>query len=105
MADWPEHRALDSALITEKKLWPTTTRQKLRAILERFVGAGGSVVISSHVMALVEQVCDHVGVIAGGRLVASGTLDQVRDGGSLDDAFVRLVGGHVSVEGLSWLES
>ena len=77
----------------------------IRAILERFVGAGGSVVISSHVMALVEQVCDHVGVIARGRLVASGTLDQVRDGGSLDDAFVRLVGGHVSVEGLSWLES
>jgi ABC-2 type transport system ATP-binding protein len=77
----------------------------IRAILQRFVDAGGSVVISSHVMALVEQVCDHVGVLAGGRLVASGTLDQVRDGGSLDDAFVRLVGGHVSVEGLSWLAS
>jgi 5'-methylthioadenosine phosphorylase len=36
VADWPEHRALDSALITEKKLWPTATREKLRAILERF---------------------------------------------------------------------
>jgi hypothetical protein len=29
----------------------------------------------------------------------------VRDGGSLDDAFVRLVGGRISVEGLSWLAS
>jgi 5'-methylthioadenosine phosphorylase len=35
-ADWPEHRALDSALVTEKTLWPTATREKLRAILERF---------------------------------------------------------------------
>ena len=77
----------------------------IRVILGRFVDAGGSVVLSSHVMALVEQVCDHVGVIARGRLVASGTLDQVRDGGSLDDAFVRLVGGRISVEGLSWLAS
>ena len=77
----------------------------IRAILQRFVEAGGSVVLSSHVMALVEQLCDHVGVIAGGRLVAAGTLDQVRGGGSLDDAFVRLVGGHITVEGLSWLAS
>jgi 5'-methylthioadenosine phosphorylase len=36
VADWPEHRALDSALVTEKRLWPTATREKLRAILERF---------------------------------------------------------------------
>jgi ABC-2 type transport system ATP-binding protein len=77
----------------------------IRVILRRFVDAGGSVVISSHVMALVEQVCDRVGVIARGRLVAAGTLDEVRGGGSLDDAFVRLVGAHISSEGLSWLAS
>jgi 5'-methylthioadenosine phosphorylase len=34
--DWPEHRALDSALITDRKLWPPATREKLRAILDRF---------------------------------------------------------------------
>ena len=69
----------------------------IRAILRRFVEAGGSVVISSHVMALVEQLCDHVGVIARGRLVAAGTLEQVRgDDRSLDDAFVRLVGARVT---------
>ena len=74
----------------------------IRTILRRFVDAGGSVVISSHVMALVEQLCDHVGVIAKGRLVAAGSLDQVRGDGSLDDAFVRLVGARVTTEGLSW---
>jgi 5'-methylthioadenosine phosphorylase len=34
--NWPEHRALDSALITDRSLWPTATRQKLQAILSRF---------------------------------------------------------------------
>ncbi|MEO5719328.1 MAG: S-methyl-5'-thioadenosine phosphorylase [Chthoniobacterales bacterium] len=33
---WPEHRALDCALVTDRLLWPAETRQKLRAILERF---------------------------------------------------------------------
>ena len=34
--DWPEHRALDSALITDRALWPLMTREKLQAILGRF---------------------------------------------------------------------
>jgi 5'-methylthioadenosine phosphorylase len=33
--DWPEHRALDSALITDRKLWPATTVEKLGVILQR----------------------------------------------------------------------
>ncbi|MBA3830785.1 MAG: S-methyl-5'-thioadenosine phosphorylase [Chthoniobacterales bacterium] len=35
-ADWPEHRALDSALVTDRALWPNETRERLRAILRRF---------------------------------------------------------------------
>jgi 5'-methylthioadenosine phosphorylase len=34
--DWPEHRALDTALVTDRKLWPAATRKKLEAILGRF---------------------------------------------------------------------
>jgi 5'-methylthioadenosine phosphorylase len=34
--DWPEHRALDSALVTARNLWPPRTREKLSAILARF---------------------------------------------------------------------
>jgi len=37
-ADWPEHRALDLALVTDRKLWPAATVEKLRPILGRFVG-------------------------------------------------------------------
>lgn len=36
-ADWPEHRALESAIITDRKLWPVETAESLRAILGRFV--------------------------------------------------------------------
>lgn len=36
-ADWPEHRALDMALVTDRKLWPAETAEKLRPILARFL--------------------------------------------------------------------
>ncbi len=76
----------------------------LRAILRRFVAAGGSVVISSHVMSLVEDLCDRVAVIAGGRVLAAGTLAEVQDGASLEETFVRLVGERrIGAEELSWL--
>ncbi|MFI7004297.1 ABC transporter ATP-binding protein [Nocardia sp. NPDC050175] len=78
----------------------------IRTILQRFVAAGGAVVLSSHVMALVESMCDRVAVITAGRVVAAGTVDEVRGGTTLEEAFVRLVGGRVGGEdGLSWLAS
>jgi ABC-2 type transport system ATP-binding protein len=78
----------------------------IRTILQRFVAGGGSVIFSSHVMALVEQLCDRVAVIAKGQVVASGSLEEVRGGQSLEDAFVHLVGATTSgTEGLSWLAS
>lgn len=78
----------------------------IREILRRFTAGGGTVVMSSHVMALVEQVCDHVAVIAHGRFLAVGRLDDVRAGSSLEDRFVDLVGGPRSLgEELAWLRS
>lgn len=78
----------------------------IRTILQRFVAAGGAVVLSSHVMALVENLCDRVAVITAGRVVAVGTLDEVRGDSTLETAFVHLVGGRVGGEdGLSWLAS
>jgi len=78
----------------------------IRTILQRFVASGGAVVLSSHVMELVEKLCDHVAVITRGRVVASGPVEQVRGGQSLEQAFVHLVGGRTGGgEGLSWLAS
>nr|WP_312882648.1 ABC transporter ATP-binding protein [Streptosporangium album] len=78
----------------------------IKVILQRFVRGGGSVVFSSHVMAVVEQLCDHVAVIASGRVVASGPLQDVRSGQSLEERFVSLVGGQIPEVGeLAWLSS
>lgn len=78
----------------------------LRSVLERHTATGGTVVFSSHVMELVERLCDHVAVMNGGRVVARGPLGDVRGGGSLEEAFMALVGEREQVqEGLGWLGS
>jgi ABC-2 type transport system ATP-binding protein len=65
-----------------------------------------TVLFSSHVMELVEQICDHVSIIDKGRIVATGTTDQVRDDKTLQQAFVDLVGSRANdQEVLSWLGS
>jgi ABC-2 type transport system ATP-binding protein len=78
----------------------------IKTILRGFVAGGGSIVLSSHVMALVEQLCDHVAVVDAGTVVAAGTLDEVRGERSLEDTFVGLVGGQdKGIKELSWLSN
>ena len=78
----------------------------IRRLLTRFAGSGSTVLLSSHVMELVEQVCDHVSIIDKGQIVAVGTTGQVRGGKTLQQAFIDLVGAKASdEEGLSWLGS
>ncbi len=77
----------------------------IRAVLERDVAAGATVIFSSHVMELVERLCDRVAIIHEGRLVAHGTTDEVRHGESLEDVFLELVGATSELgERLEWLE-
>ncbi len=75
----------------------------IRDILAGFVRHGGTVVVSSHVMDLVQRMCDHVAIMDEGHILASGTVEEVRGGSSLEDKFVELVGGRVESEGISWL--
>ena len=78
----------------------------IRRLLKRFADSGSTVLFSSHVMELVEQVCDHVSIIAAGRIVVTGTMDEVRAGKTLQQAFIDLVGTRgAGGEGLSWLGS
>ncbi|MBO2990553.1 ABC transporter ATP-binding protein [Leucobacter tardus] len=80
--------------------------QTIRQILRAFVAGGGTVVLSSHVMELVESLCDRVAILAEGRLLAHGDLDEVRAGVSLQQRFLDLVGSHDLGEGtLAWLRS
>ncbi|WP_425430274.1 ABC transporter ATP-binding protein [Compostimonas suwonensis] len=75
----------------------------IRDILKSYVGSGGTVIVSSHAMDLVQRMCDHVAVIAAGRVLAAGTVDEVRGGSTLEDRFVELVGGRHHAEGPEWL--
>jgi len=77
--------------------------QTIQTILRDYAAAGGTVVISSHVMATVQRLCDHVAIINAGRVVAAGTTEQVAAGADLEQRFTELVGGRVRTEGLSWL--
>lgn len=65
---------------------------ELKAILRERADAGGAVFFSSHVLEVVERLCDTVAVIRAGELVASGPTDEVRGSDSLEDVFLELVG-------------
>ncbi|MFI6596295.1 ABC transporter ATP-binding protein [Nonomuraea sp. NPDC050536] len=77
----------------------------LTDVLQRFTASGSTVIFSSHVMDLVERLCDWVSVMSGGHIVAQGPLAEVRGGRTLNEAFLQLVGGprNSGDTGLSWL--
>lgn len=75
----------------------------IQDILTGYVAGGGTVIVSSHSMDLVQRMCDHVAIVAAGRLLVAGTVDDVRAGQPLQDRFVELVGGRRHTEGPEWL--
>ena len=76
----------------------------LKDILIEYAHTGGTVIISSHVMSLVEKMCTHVAVINQGQVCAAGTVDEVAAGEELEDRFLQLVGGRHAAAHLSWLD-
>ncbi|MFF2654004.1 ABC transporter ATP-binding protein [Streptomyces sp. NPDC058045] len=80
--------------------------QTIRGVLERYTASGATVVFSSHVMELVESLCDWVAVLAAGTIRAQGPLAEVRgDAPTLQAAFLELVGARERDDGatLDWL--
>ena len=74
-------------------------------ILSSYVAHGGTVLLSSHGMDLIERVCTRVAVIVGGQLLAEGTVEEVRGEMTLEQRFVELSGEVSSMEGLEWLHT
>ena len=74
-------------------------------ILSAYVAHGGTVILSSHGMELVERVCTRVAVMVAGQVLAEGTVDEVRGELTLEQRFVELAGGLSDVEGLEWLHT
>ncbi len=100
----------------------------LKAMLQRMIARGATIFLTSHVLEIVERLCSHVAIIHRGRLVAQGSLDELRAGVqaqtaiaasdgepssapavpgeklTLEELFLRIVGGSRISEGeLSWL--
>jgi ABC-2 type transport system ATP-binding protein len=78
-------------------------------LLRRLTARGVTLFFTSHVLDVVERLCDEVAVIDRGRIVAQGSLDAIRAqremGGdaSLEDVFLRLVRADVRREDLTWI--
>ena len=75
----------------------------IRDLLEQLVAGGATVVFSSHVMEVVERLCDHVAVMHQGHVVTQGVTAELCDGRRLEDVFVDKVGAIESSAELDWL--
>lgn len=99
--------ALAGALIHDPKLIildePLTgldagSARLVKSVLRELVGNGVTVVMTTHILEVAERMADRIGVIANGRLIAEGTLDELRQtsgdaGKSLEDIFLEIVQG------------
>ena len=78
-------------------------------LLRRMAQKGVTLFFTSHVLDVVERLCDEVAIIDHGRIVAQGTLDEIRQqrevgrDATLEDVFIKLVAADVRREDLSWI--
>lgn len=81
--------------------------RQIKDLLHSFVARGGTIFLTSHILEIVERLCDHIGVIANGRIVAQGTIASLREGRAgqtLEQMFIGLVGGPAEPSvSLDWL--
>ena len=87
----------------------------LKALLGRMTERGVTIFLTSHVLEIVERLCSHVGIIHKGRIVAQGSLEELREGvpgeegrqTTLEEIFLSIVGqggtDRPQMEELSWL--
>ena len=63
---------------------------ELKQIMRRLCDSGSAIFFSTHVLEVAEKLCDKVAIIKGGRLVVSGTMEEVKGQDSLEDVFLEL---------------
>jgi ABC-2 type transport system ATP-binding protein len=104
--------ALAGALVHDPKLIildePLTgldagSARQVKNVLRERVAAGGTVIMTTHILEVAERMADRIGIIASGRLIAQGTLDELRRqtgaaASSLEDTFLTLVAEQVAAE-------
>ena len=63
---------------------------RLKGMMRELCDAGGAIFFSTHVLEVAEKLCDKVAIIKGGRLIRSGTMEEVKGDDSLEDVFLEL---------------
>ena len=91
--------ALIAALIHKPKLIlmdepfvgldPVASHQ-LKQVMHQHCAEGGAIFFSTHVLEVAEKLCHKVAIISGGKLITSGTMDEVRGDASLEQVFLDL---------------
>ena len=80
--------------------------RQIKDLLLSFVARGGTVFLTSHILEIVERLSTHIGVISHGRMVAQGSIAELRgsagSGKSLEQLFLELVGGEARTPALDW---
>ena len=64
----------------------------LKGMMREFCDAGGAIFFSTHVLEVAEKLCDKVAIIRGGKLIRSGTMEEVKGDDSLEEVFLELEG-------------
>ena len=91
--------ALISALIHEPKLMnldepfvglDPKAAHTLKGMMRELCDAGGAIFFSTHVLEVAEKLCDKVAIIKGGKLIRSGTMEEVKGDDSLEEVFLEL---------------
>jgi ABC-2 type transport system ATP-binding protein len=82
--------------------------RQIKELLARFVANGGTIFLTSHILEIVDRLCDHLGVIHKGKLVAQAPLAELRAGvgvgKSVEEIFLDVVGAEKqSMPSLEWL--
>ena len=62
----------------------------LKGMMREVCDRGGAIFFSTHVLEVAEKLCDKVAIIKGGRLIRSGTMEEVKGDDSLEDVFLEL---------------
>ena len=66
--------------------------QILKGMMREVCDAGGAIFFSTHVLEVAEKLCDKVAIIKGGKLIRSGTMEEVKGDDSLEEVFLELEG-------------
>jgi ABC-2 type transport system ATP-binding protein len=82
------------------------TSRIIRDLLTGFVARGSTVFLTSHVLEIVERLCNYVGIIVKGQLVEQTSMAELRQGDTLENRFIQLAGSDAATApALAWLEA